>query len=121
MASNETPQVKKVRAFPIPVSLTIGVAPAISAKIVKLTPQGFLAETAVASLKVGERAQAQFEIPVTHDRLSEMCIIVKHYSHWLEKDGAQIPGFLVEAHFQNLSDAGGKKVNAFLASLRRPS
>ncbi len=57
----------------------------------------------------------------TYKRLSEMCIIVKHSPHWLEKDGAQIPGFLVEAHFQNLSNDGGKKVNAFLASLRRLS
>lgn len=119
MAPNETPTVKKVRAFPIPVTLTFGATPPVAAKIVKLTEQGFLAETTEGSLKPGERGQAQFEIPVAHDLIQEHCIIIKHYSHWVAKDGGQVPGFLIEAHFQNLSDAGGKKIRAFLASLRR--
>lgn len=125
MPADKAPQVKKVRAFPIPVNLTLGAAgtspaaPPIPMNIVKLTQQGFLAETQVASMKLGEKGQVQFEIPVSHDAINEACVIVKHYSHWVEKDGGQVPGFLIEAHFHQLSEAALKKITSFLSSLRR--
>lgn len=121
MGSEKTPQVKKVRAFPIAATLSLGAHPPIPIKIVKLTQQGFLAESQTASMKLGEKGQAQFEIPVTHDVINESCVIVKHYSHWVEKDGGQAPGFLIEAHFQQLSEAALKKITSFLNSLRRPT
>ncbi|RYZ75811.1 MAG: hypothetical protein EOP05_06835 [Proteobacteria bacterium] len=109
--------VKKVKAFPINATFTVGTQ-AIPAKIAKLTPLGFLAETQAAFLKAGDKFTVAFEIPVLHVNVTEACVIVKHYSHWIEKEGGKVPGFLIEAHFQQLSEGVGGKIVDFLSALR---
>jgi hypothetical protein len=111
-------QVKKVNPYPISTTLTFGTT-AIPGRIVKLTTQGFLVEIEAGSYKVGEKFDAVFELPLSNDKISEPCVVVKHYTHWLEKDGKKTPGFLLEGHFQNTLGSSSLKITAFLAGIRR--
>lgn len=141
---SEQTKVKKVRAYPIPATLTLGTAN-LSGQVVKLTPQGFLLECPLTALKPGDKFEIKFELPVLNVSIAEACVLVKVYSHWgtmptggsAAAEGGSLtpppgqqatPGaapasskvnLLIEAHFQNASLQGKERINSFLNALSR--
>lgn len=113
----------KVKAFPIAAKMTLGApvastpAPgagssaAVDAKILKLTQAGFLLEMPIAGLKTGAKFTIDFEIPVTHHKVSEACVIVKLYT--------AIGSHVIEGHFQGLSLENEQRLMRFLNSIPR--
>lgn len=127
--------VKKVKAYPIPVSFQIGTTP-VTGNIVKLTQQGFLAEVGLATLQPGEKFDCKFELPVLHRIVTSGGVMVKLYNHWAGKSteaGAESGGptpapspgttanpkvmRLIEYHFQNLSSENKSSIQMFLKAL----
>lgn len=138
---SEQIKVKKVRAYPIPATLTIGTAN-LSGQVVKLTTQGFLAECALTALKPGDKFEIKFELPVLNVSIAEACVLVKVYSHWgtmptggsAAAEGQSLTppsapegaagasskvNLLIEGHFQNTSLKGKERLTSFLNALSR--
>lgn len=123
-------QVKKVKAYPIAATLK-SAGGAFPAQVVKLTPQGFLAEITASNLQPGEHFEVTFELPVVHQVVTELCVMVKLYNQWAGSAATQAqaaaagapiqPGILrlCEMHFQNFSDQGKGHVLSFLRALNK--
>jgi hypothetical protein len=77
----EEAKTKKVKAYPILVNLQLGTV-TVPAQILKLTPQGFLAETAISTLKPGDRLSCTFALPVTKAAVTSAGVLVKLYNQW---------------------------------------
>lgn len=127
--------VKKVKQYPFGVQFKTATG-AFNGQIVKLTPQGFLAEVPVPTLQPLERLECAFELPVLHKSVASGVVVVKVYNQWNGgAQGAQAkatttapptgPGpaastspvvHLVELHFQSLPDASKNHITSFLKS-----
>ena len=110
-ANNKTVKVKII-AFPMAAKMTVG-ADTVEAQILKLTASGFLIEVPLTGLKTGGKFQVAFEIPITHQQVTEPCVIVKLYT--------SIDSNVIEGHFQSLSVESEQKIKRFLHSLSKAS
>lgn len=109
-------KMKPVKAFPIAAQIAHAGAPYPS-QIVKLTMQGFLAEMTSSQLKTGDKFDCTFQLPIGGEALTEACVVIKHYTHWIENQGTKVAGYLIEGHFRPLSDKGGAQVSQFLRAV----
>lgn len=129
-------KVKKVNAYPISAALTTLMGPA-QANILKLTLVGFIAEIKTPYLKVGEKLEVSFEIPVTHKQIKQQCVVIKLYNQWRPPEDAKtpqegantpapvdVPGHkpgtvqhLAEIHFKPLTQDARRAINDFLKKI----
>ncbi len=121
--------VKKVPAFPITAQLKID-GLVVNAKILRLNTRGLLAEIGAGNLKMGDKCDVAFEIPVLHLAMNERVVVIKQYNQWQGGGSAVTPakadqpsmpvsvGHLIEAHFVEVSVKGYEKIASFLTKLK---
>lgn len=127
--------VKKVPAFPINAQIKIG-AMVANVQILRLNTLGLMAQVSIGNLKMGDKCEITFELPVLHHSISEQMVVIKQYNHWQGGQGtaAQTPskndhkadnksgdkpadlsvGHLVELHFAALSPSAQAQIVHFL-------
>lgn len=133
--SDQNVNVKKVKAYPIPMQLKTE-SDVFPARIVRLTFQGFLAEVATGQVKPGDQFDVVFELPVSRVTVAERGKTVKIYNQWTGRpSGPALPSeteptpsasasarsviHLVEVHFVNLSFSGKENIAQFLEALAK--
>lgn len=111
---------KKVRPFPIAAQVAGGEAP-VRGNIIKLTPLGFLIEIGANFMKVGEKYEVTFELPVSHFTVKEGVVVVKSYNQFGgdTKAGGNLVRVL-EMHFRAVSHANKEKITEFLKMVKAP-
>ncbi len=115
-------RVKKVRPYPIPATISGGEKP-LSGNLIKLTQMGFLIEVGANFMKVGEKYQVAFDIPMANWNVHEGVVVVKSYNQFGGAVGAAAGGSLVrvlEMHFRSLSSASKEHIVDFLTKIKQP-
>lgn len=72
---------KPVKAYPVLVSFKLASGTA-SGQILKLTQNGFLAETTANMLQPGDRFEVAFELPFLAHPVNEPAVVIKLYNQW---------------------------------------
>jgi hypothetical protein len=108
-------QIKKVKPFPFTAQFTSGEM-AFTGQILKMSQVGFLAEVASASVRVGEKVDVQFKLPVLHHEISTTGLIIKIYNQLTGGIGASGAKNIVvtEVHFKAMSETSKAHITEFL-------
>ena len=126
-------RVKKVKAYPFAMQLK-SASGAFPGQVVKLAPQGLLAEVKHPTIQPGEKFEVSFETPVQNEYVNEHVVVVKIYSSWSGghltspsetsaaatqggTNQAATPTKLIEVHFITLSSDSTKAINSFLRAI----
>lgn len=105
-------KVKKVPAFPFPIKL-VGPGGEHKAQVVKAGKNGLILDLVGLTLKVSDRYQVSFDLPVLKKHIEETAVVVKIYSKFSE---SLETGQLAELHFVTFSDSNRQVFNQFLAA-----
>lgn len=115
-------RVRKVSAFPFPIEFkaAAGAAPS-KAQVVKISSQGFMMEIEGNSLKLGERIDFTFSLPVLGHLIASGGTVIKIYSQFAGAISAPEHGGylnLIEIHFRNLTVDQKNFIYDFLKKLQ---
>ena len=109
-------RVKKVKPYPIPIQMMSGPT-AIHGQIIKLVLKGFMVDTLGKVIKVGAVLQVSFELPVTHNVITQNVKVMKTYdrtnlqNHSIDR--------IAECHFTAISDDQQTDIYTFLQLIRQ--
>lgn len=116
------PRVRKVSAFPFVVEFkSLAAASPTKAQVVKLSSQGFMMEIESNNLRLGERVEFSFNLPVLGHLIASGGIVVKIYSQFAgaitsSEHGGHLN--LIEIHFKNLTIDQKNFIYDFLKKLQ---
>ena len=117
---NQT-RIKKVSAFPFEVEFkTAAAATGSKAHVVKLSGQGFMMEMDGNLLRLGERLDFSFTLPVLNHVIASSGMVVKIYSQFAGALTVAETGHLnlIEIHFKGLSVEHKDFIYDFLKKLQ---
>ena len=108
--SAKSPDVKKVKAYPISAVLK-GKTTQMSASIMKLAEVGFLAELSSGVVTVGDKFDFTFELPVMHKVITGEGVVVKVYNQFSGGTGSLVTA---EIHYRTLSTKHREQISVFM-------
>lgn len=108
--SDSGTEIKKVKAFPFPISIKIGTH-VVQGQVLKMTTAGIMVETSSGLVAVGDKLEAEFTLPVMKNLISFNGLVVKFYN---QAGGLRI----AEIHFKSLSEANKEKVLHYLTAAK---
>jgi hypothetical protein len=113
-------RVKKVSAFPFEIEYKTAAA-TLKAQVVKLSSQGFMMELEGNNLRLGERIEFSFILPVLGHLIASGGVVIKIYSQFAgaltaSEHGGHIN--LIEIHFKNLTIDQKNFIYDFLKKLQ---
>ena len=115
-------RIKKVSAFPFDIEFkTASAAVGVKAHVVKLSGQGFMMEIEGNLLRLGERLEFSFTLPVLGHAIASSGMVVKIYSQFagaltIAEKGGHLN--LIEIHFKSLSVEHKDFIYDFLKKLQ---
>ena len=104
----DKPNVKKVSAFPFPITITLG-ALVLTGQVVKMTGLGLMAEVTSGLVAAGDKVEMSFVFPVVKEPIACSGVVVKLLQQ------VNRPR-LVEIHFKNIPDQTREKIANYLAA-----
>lgn len=109
--------VKKVKAFPIPINLSVAEGqPPIKGEILRLTLVGFQMTCKERMFKVGETFIAAFSLPVLKLSIKEVVVVAKTYDTFLDASVSEKTR-ITEIHFKSLSLENEKSIRNFMHAI----
>ncbi len=118
-------RVKKVSAFPFEIEFkTANAAAGAKAQVVKISSQGFMMEMEGNQLRLGERLDFSFTLPVLGHQIVSSGLVIKIYSQFVGALTAAESGGhlnLIEIHFKSLTIEQKDFIYDFLKKLQTSS
>lgn len=104
-------EVKKVKAFPFPITVKIA-NQVVNGQVVKMSQTGLMMESTSALISVGDTVEAEFMLPVMKDIVTCTGLVVKLFNQLTGAGGLRI----AEIHFKVIPDAARGKIYDYLAA-----
>lgn len=103
-------EVKKVQAFPFPITLKIGTH-VIPGQVVRMNHTGLMVETTSALLSVGDKPEMEFTLPVLKYAITCSGTVIKFYNQ-------MVPGGMriAEIHFRGVVEGLNEKISNYLTA-----
>ena len=101
--------VKKVKPYPFPIEIKLEAA-TIPGHVIKLTPQGLMAQVTGSSLQPGDKIEVGFRTPVLDGHVQSPAVVVKVFQ--------QLKGIVqLEIHFRSIPNESMSRVTDFLSQI----
>lgn len=116
MSSSSHSIVKKISPFPFAATLAVG-GQSVACRVLKMTQQALLIESQ-GYLKVGQKLEIQFVLPVLHTTVLALVVVVKttdHYSASVTSPSVALKS--AEVHFTGLDDLAREHIVEFLSKI----
>lgn len=107
-------EIKKVKAFPFPVTLKIASTHVLNGQVVKMSKSGLMVETTSALISVGDKVDIEFMLPVVKDVIVCTGLVIKMFNQVAGAGSLRI----AEIHFKLMPNESLEKIVSYLTAAK---